>query len=88
MTRDEVLDVLDFLVPLKRRRIDRSHVPVQFIRDRIAVILPKAAFTQDERIRLEGKFQYMMRQQKNASAYLDFVHDWKGLDTRLEHGMT
>ena len=87
MTRDEVLDILDSLISLKRHRIDRSHVPVQFNRGRIAVILPEAAFTPDRRIRAEGKFQYTMAQ-KGASAYIDFVHDWQGLDTRLEQGIT
>lgn len=86
MTRDEVLDVLDKLSPLKRKRIDRGHVPVQFLKDRIAVVLPADAYTSDERIKLGGKFQYMMTQKKGAHAYLDFADEWKGLETRLQEG--
>ena len=87
MTRDEVLDVLDSVLSFKRHRIDRAQVPVQFIRGRIAVVLPEAHFTPDRRIRAEGRFQYVMAQ-KGASAFIDFVDDWQGLDTRLEQGIT
>lgn len=86
MTRDEVLDVLDKLSPLKRKRLDRGHVPVHFMKDRIAVLLPAESYTSDERIKLEGKFQYMMTQKKGAHAYLDFADDWKGLETKLTGG--
>lgn len=89
MTRDDVLDLLDSLVSLKRRRIDRAHVPVQFMANgRIAVVLPAEPFVADEQIKLDGKFQFLMRQKHDVPAFLDFTEDWAGLDTRMAQGMT
>jgi hypothetical protein len=87
MTRDEVLDVLDKLSPLKRKKLDRATVPVQFIQNRIAIVLPAASYTADERIRLAGKFQYLMTQTKGQHAFLDFADNWLGLDTTMREGL-
>ncbi len=85
MTRDEVLTVLDRVVRLKGRQIRPEEVPVQFMRDRIAVVLPAEKFRADERIILDGMFQDLMSRQK-AHAFLDFATDWRGLATPLNHG--
>lgn len=87
MTRDEVLDVLDKLSPLKRKKLDRATVPVQFMEGRIAVVLPSASYTADERIRLGGKFQHIMTQTKGAHAFLDFADNWKGISTTMREGL-
>lgn len=86
-TRDEVLKVLARLVNLRWRGLDAKTIPVQFIRDSIAVVLPADKFTDDERIRLEGKFQYLMTQ-RGAHAYLNFVPVWNGLATKIEGGFS
>lgn len=85
MTRDDVLDVLDQVVRFKRRGVDRAQVPVRFMEDRIGVSLPADAFPPDQQIRLEGKFQNLMSRQR-AHAFLDFVADWRGLDTAMPGG--
>jgi hypothetical protein len=86
MTRDDVLDVLDKVAGLKRRGLDRQDIPVQFIEDRVAVVLPADKFTPDEKIRLGGKFQNLMTNRKGAHAFLDFSENWKGLSTGLRGG--
>ena len=86
MTRDEVLDNIDRFVSLSRRKIDRKDVPVQFLEDRVAVVLPAERFTPDEQIRLEGKVQNWMSTQRHAHVFLDFVQDWRGLDSRMKGG--
>lgn len=86
MTRDDVLDVLDKVASLKRRGLDRKDIPVQFLEDRVAVVLPAGEFTPDERIRLGGKFQMLMTHRKRAHAFLDFSEDWRGLETGLRAG--
>jgi hypothetical protein len=86
MTRDDVLDILDKVVGLKRRGVDRADVPVHFLQDRVAVLLPADAFPPDQQIRLEGKFQNLMTTRKRAHAFLDFVDHWDGQNTRLRGG--
>lgn len=85
MTRDDVLDVLDQVVRLKRRGVERAQVPVRFMEDRIGVSLPADAFPPDQQIRLEGKFQNLMTR-KRAHAFLDFVDDWQGIDSKMPGG--
>jgi hypothetical protein len=90
LTRDEVLDVLDGLSKLKRRGIERADVPVLFLKNRIAVLLPEDAYAADEQIRLDGKFQNQMTTLKRAHAYLDFVPQerWKGQSTAMQGGFS
>ncbi|MDB5099596.1 MAG: hypothetical protein JWM80_4017 [Cyanobacteria bacterium RYN_339] len=90
MTRDEVLDVLDALSPLKRRKLDRADIPVLFMKNRIAVLLPAERYVADVRIKLDGKFQNTMTIRKQAHAFLDFVPEaqWKGQATTLEGGFS
>ena len=88
MTRDEVLDSLDTLVKFKSRHLDRNQVPVQFLQNRIAVVLPAEFFTPDEQIKLQGKFQYLMTTKKGLHAYLDFSSNWRGLETPLQRGLS
>ena len=86
MTRDDVLDVLDKVASLKRRGLDRKDIPVQFLEDRVAVVLPAGEFTPDERIRLGGKFQMLMTHRTRALAFLYFSEAWGGLETGLRGG--
>lgn len=86
MTRDEVLNVLQRVVPLRRRRIDPSDVAVHFMQKRIGVVLPAEQFPADVRVRLDGQFQYLMTQKHGAHAFLDFSDQWKGRDTALTAG--
>ena len=86
MTRDQVLDVLDRLAPLKRKKIDRQQVPVQFLEDRIAVVLPAERYTEQEMRHFNAQFQYLMTTRLNAHAFLDFTPDWRGLDSTLRGG--
>lgn len=60
------------------------------MKNRIAVVLPEEAFTADERIRLDGKFQNTMTMRKQAHAYLDFAppSQWKGAATTLKGGFS
>lgn len=88
MTRDQVLDVLELYAPLRRRRIDRAQVPVHFMQNRIAVVLPYERFPVDQQTLLDGKFQNTMTRRFGQHAYLDFVHDWRGLETPLTAGLT
>ncbi|MFN3430349.1 MAG: hypothetical protein ACK46X_10380 [Candidatus Sericytochromatia bacterium] len=87
MTRDDVLDVLDQVVRLKRRGVQRAQVPVRFMEDRIGVSLPSDAFPPDQQIRLGGKFQVLMSRQR-AHAFIDFVDDWQGIDTQMPVGFS
>ncbi len=84
-TRDEVLKVLGRLVNLRWRGLDTKDIPIQFLGQRIAVVLPADKFTNDEQIRLDGKFQHLMTQ-RNAHAFLDFVPTWSGLETPMDGG--
>lgn len=86
MTRNEVLDVLDRLSPLKRKRLDREAVPVHFLKARIAVVLPAERYSPEEQLRLEGKFQHTMTARHGAHAYLDFSPTWNGLATPFKAG--
>jgi hypothetical protein len=88
LTREDVLDVLETVIPLKRRKLGRADVAVHFLKNRIAVVLPEEAFAADERIRLDGKFQNAMTVRKHAHAYLDFAPpgQWKGQGTTLKGG--
>lgn len=88
MTRDQVLDVLDGLSPLRRKGLNRADLPVQFMESRIAVMLPADKYSHDERIRLEGKFQHRMTDQHGQHAYLDFVDNWNGLSSKLTGGFS
>lgn len=88
MTRDEILDLLDSFAHLKRRRVDRRQVPVYFLQNRIAVVLPAYAFSPDEHIKLDGRFQLTMTQRHGLHAYLDFSNAWRGLETPLQKGFT
>ena len=87
MTRDEVLDVLDKTVGLKRRKLDRTDVPVMFMGKRIGVVLPSERFSPEERVRLEGKFQVLMTM-RGQHAFLDWATRWQGADTPLRQGLT
>ena len=84
-TRDDVLKVFGRLVSLRWRGIEAAELPVLFMQDRIALVLPAEKFTDDEQIRLTGKFQHLMTQ-RGAHAYLDFAKEWRGLETRLSGG--
>jgi hypothetical protein len=89
MTREEVLDVLDALSPLKRKKLQRAEVPVHFLKNnRIAVSLPGERYAPDEQIRLGGKFQSFMTLKKGSHGFIDFstASDWNGLKTALEGG--
>ncbi|HEY9724618.1 MAG TPA: hypothetical protein V6D47_21630 [Oscillatoriaceae cyanobacterium] len=88
MTRDEILDLIDSFAKLKRRRIDRRQVPVYFLQNRIAVVLPAQAFTDDEHNKFDGRFQLLMTQRHGLHAYLDFSNTWRGLETPLQKGFT
>lgn len=90
LTREDVLDVLESVAPLKRRKLDRADIPVLFLKNRIAVVLPREAFAADERIKLDGKFQNTMTIRKQAHGYLDFAppSQWKGLATTLKGGFS
>lgn len=85
MTREDVLKVLTRLISLRWRGLKAEDIPVRFMQDRIAVLLPAAKFVEDEQIRLDGKFQHLMTQ-RGAHAFLDFVVDWKGAQTTLDAG--
>lgn len=84
-TRDDVLKVLGSLVSFRWRGLDAKDIPVHFIQNRIAVILPADKFTDDEQVKIEGKFQHLMTQ-RGAHAYLDFTRPWNGLATKLDGG--
>ena len=86
-TRDDVLKVLGTIISYRWRRLDAKEIPVQFLPNRIAVMLPAEKFTDDEQVKIEGKFQHLMTQ-KGAHAYLDFVPagHWQGLATKLDGG--
>lgn len=89
MTRDEVLDVLEALSPLRRKRLARADVAVHFLpNDRLAVVLPEASYTADERRKLDGKFQNTMTIRRKAHAFLDFAppEAWKGASTPIGGG--
>jgi len=88
LTRDDVLDVLESVIPLKRRKLGRADIAIHFLKNRIAVVLPEEAFTADERIRLDGKFQNSMTIKRQAHAYLDFAPEgtYKGQATPLKAG--
>jgi hypothetical protein len=86
MTRDDVLTLLNSISAFKRKRIDVTQVPVQFLRNRIAVILPQEAYSPDEQIRLDGRFQNRMTMEQGVSAFIDFVPHWHGLTTPLSKG--
>jgi hypothetical protein len=88
MTRDDVLDVLDKVVRLKGRGVARADVPVKFMEDRVAVVLPAEKFTPDERIRLEGKFQNLVTTRLRGHAFLDFADDWNGLEPAIRGGFS
>lgn len=88
MTRDDVLNVLDKVVRLKGRGLKRDDVPVKFLQNRVAVVLPAEKFTPDERIRLDGKFQNLVTTRLKGHAFLDFADDWKGLDTAIRGGFS
>lgn len=83
--RDEILRVLSGLFSLRWRGLRAEEIPVQFLEKRIAVVLPAEAFTADEQIKIEGKFQHLMAR-RGISAFLDFVKDWQGLKTKLDTG--
>ncbi|MEB3285764.1 MAG: hypothetical protein VKN33_10805 [Candidatus Sericytochromatia bacterium] len=83
--RAEVLDVLTRLFNLRWRGLKMEDIPVQFLGKRIAVILPAKAFTADEQIKIEGKFQHLMAQ-RGWSAFIDFAENWEGAQTRLDGG--
>ena len=85
MTRDDVLQVLSKLISFRWRGLKADEIPVRFIKDRIAVLLPAEKFVEDEQIRLDGKFQHLMTQ-RGAHAFLDFVVDWKGADSTIDGG--
>ncbi len=85
VTRDDVLKVLTRLISLRWRGLKAEDIPVQFMQDRIVVLLPAAKFVEDEQIRLGGKFQHLMTQ-RGAHAFLDFVESWKGAATKLDGG--
>jgi hypothetical protein len=86
VSRDDVLSVLGRIINLRWRGIDAKDVPIRQMQDRIAVLLPAGKFTDDEGIKLNGKFQHLMTQ-RGAHAYLDFVEgDWKGTATTLDGG--
>lgn len=87
LTRDDVLATLTKIVSLRWRGLKAADVPVRFMEDRIAVLLPATAFAADARVRLNGKFQHLMTKQ-GAHAYLDFVEDWRGAETRLDGGLS
>lgn len=85
MTREDVVAVLNRIISFGWRGVDKSQVPVHFMGQRISVALPAANFPIDLQINLSGKFQYLMTQQ-GAHAFIDFVEDWRGLDTKLDTG--
>lgn len=87
MTRDEVLDVLDTTVSLKRRKLDRTDVPVMFMGKRIAVMLPSDRFSPQERVRMEGTFQVLMTK-RGEHAFIDWATHWQGIDTPIRQGFT
>jgi hypothetical protein len=86
MTRDDVLDILDKVVGLKGRGLTRAEVPVKFMQNRVAVVLPAEKFSPDQQIRLEGKFQNLMTTRLHAHAFVDFAGTWAGLDTPMRAG--
>jgi hypothetical protein len=86
MTREDVLTILNSISSFKRKGIDIAQVPVQFLRNRIAVILPQEAYSPDEQVRLDGRFQNRMTMEQGVSAFIDFVPLWKGLATPLNKG--
>jgi hypothetical protein len=86
MTRDDVLDVLDKVFGLKGRGIARADVPVKFMQNRVAVVLPAEKYSPDQQIRLEGKFQNLMTTRLHAHAFVDFSTSWSGLDTPMRIG--
>ena len=90
ITRDDVLDVLESVSKLSRKRLQRADVPVHFWKNRIAVLLPADRYVADEMIKLDGKFQVLMTTRKHAHAYLDFVHadQWQGAATPLRGGFS
>lgn len=88
MTRDDVLNVLDKVVRLKGRGVSRDDVPVKFMQNRVAVVLPAEKFTPDERIRLEGKFQNLVTTRLKGHAFLDFADEWSGLNTAIRGGFS
>lgn len=85
LTREDVLKVLGRIVSLRWRGIKEQDVPVLFMKDRVAVVLPAHKFVEDEQIRLDGKFQHLMTQ-RGAHGFIDFAVDWKGRETRLDGG--
>lgn len=85
MTRNDVLDLLDRLSPLSRKKLSRDAVPVHFLQSRIAVVLPADRYSPQEQLTLEGKFQYAMTK-AGAHAYLDFSPAWAGLETPFKAG--
>lgn len=85
LQRADVLDLLGRLVNFRWKDLRVEDIPVQFLQNRIAVLLPASAFPPDEQVRLNGKFQHLMTQ-RGAHAYLDFVDDWRGAETLLDAG--
>jgi hypothetical protein len=85
LDRTDVLNTLDRLVNLRRRGLRADDIPVQYLQDRIAVLLPSAAFPPAEQIRVNGQFQHLMTK-RGGHAYLDFVEDWRGAETLLDAG--
>lgn len=83
--RADVLDMLGRLVDLKWHGLRAEDIPVQFLQNRIAVLLPAPAFPPDQQVKLNGKFQCLMTA-RGAHAYLDFVDDWRGAETLLDGG--
>lgn len=89
MTRDEVLDVLDKLSPLRRKRLDRADVSVHImVNNRIAVVLPAEKYSPEEQLKLDGKFQNTMTLRGGVHGFLDFApaDAWQGAATPLKGG--
>ena len=84
-TREDVMKVLSKLISFWWRGLKADEIPVRIMEGRIAVLLPAEKFVDDEQIKLDGKFQHLMTQ-RGAHAYLDFVADWKGVDTTIDGG--
>lgn len=85
MTRDDVLDALEEVHAFECKPLERGQVPVYFWRDHIGIVLPASCYSADERIRMEGQFQYTMSR-RHAHAFLEFSKDWRGSETPLKGG--
>ncbi|MEB3221805.1 MAG: hypothetical protein VKS61_06965 [Candidatus Sericytochromatia bacterium] len=83
--RTDVLNLLGRLVNLRRHGLMADDIPVQFLQDRIAVLLPAAEFPPARQVRLNGQFQCLLTE-RGGHGYLDFVDDWRGAESLLDAG--